>query len=341
MACFNPNLMKCSVVGDPGSDCDLRYDFLGSAKLHDPNTFGTIDDLSTKGYYFLVVPCGHCLGCHIDYSRDWANRMVIELQDNPDAIFLTLTYNNENLPFTEVEFEDETIAGRPTLSVRDLQLFFKRLRKKFPGKRIRYYVAGEYGPKTHRPHYHAIVYGIGLSDFPDLVSRGYNELKDPYFTSQIMENIWSNGFILMSQVTHKTCAYVARYVMKKHYGFNKRELSGATPEFNLSSRRPGIGLLHATDMVLSGCHFFDIDGKDGVHTITLPKSFLRHVSKNVENDPAALDLLSNIVYNRSKDAHGRLLSNLAWSEKSYMEFLESKEKKLFDKIKVLPERSDF
>lgn len=182
--------------------------------------------LSSVGRYRFLVPCRKCLGCQIDYSRDWANRMIIELQDNPKAIFLTLTYNNDHLPMTD--------EGYSTLCKRDVQLFFKRLRRHFDGVRIRYYLAGEYGTRTFRPHYHAIVYGIGLSDFSDLEYRGCNERKDPFYSSRVMSDIWSNGFILMSDVTWKTCAYVARYVLKKQGKSSDFHVSrGSVPEFNL------------------------------------------------------------------------------------------------------------
>ena len=324
MSCFHPNLMSCFVDPETGS---LRYLFEGPAKMTDPLKYGSVDDLTTKGRYQFTIPCGKCVGCRLDYSREWANRMIIELNDNEKAVFVTLTYNNANLPISEF--------GSPTLSVRDVQLFFKRLRKHFKGVRIRYYIAGEYGSKTFRPHYHAIIYGIGLDSFYDIRMFGYNELKDPYYTSQTLENIWSYGFVMLSGVTYKTCAYVARYVTKKQ-GFNDDFIveSGSLPSFNLSSRKPGIGMLHAEEMVISGNNMFSIDGRDGVKDVPLPKSFIRH-TKNLGN---YVDFCSEIQYSRTKDASERLKSNLLFSEKSFKDFLESKELTLMSKFKLLPER---
>lgn len=326
MSCFNPSVMTCSVDPDTGS---LVYTFDGKAKYDNPLDFGDISSLSSVGRYRFLVPCRKCLGCQIDYSRDWANRMIIELQDNPKALFLTLTYNNAHLPMTD--------EGYSTLCKRDVQLFFKRLRRHFDGVRIRYYLAGEYGSCTFRPHYHAIVYGIGLSDFSDLEYRGCNERKDPFYSSRVMSDIWSNGFILMSDVTWKTCAYVARYVLKKQGKSSDFHVSrGSVPEFNLSSRCPGIGLLHSRDYVLSGNDMFDLDGRDGVHSISLPKSMLRNVRRTEQID---VDKVQDIVYSRSMDASARLKSNLLFSEKSFYDFLKSKEARLSGKIKLLPERN--
>lgn len=327
MSCFNPNVMRCDV--DPFTG-QLVWTFEGSARYSDPLVFGTVDNLATDGRYWSIVPCGKCLGCRIDYSREWANRMCVELDDNPRAIFLTLTYNNDHLPRTE--------SGVPTLDKRDLQLFWKRLRKSFPCVRIRYYVAGEYGPKTLRPHYHAIVYGLALSDFPDLYCRGHNLLNQLYYSSPRLADIWGNGYILMSEVSYKTCAYVARYVLKKHYGTDMSVLGDAIQEFSLCSRRPGIGMLHANDYVLSGNNTFPLTTSSGVVEISLPKSFLRHAKNSLCGDD--LDKLLELQYTRTVDAYSRLCSNLRYTEKSYYDFLKSKEANLAGKIRLLPERGE-
>lgn len=326
MSCSNPNRIHVFVDKNTGV---LRHVFCGSAKYDNPLEFGSIENLASDGSYDMIVPCGHCLGCQIDYSREWANRMCIELDDNPKAIFVTLTYNDAHLP--------RTTSGTKTLRKRDLQLFWKRLRKAYPNVKIRYYVAGEYGSKTFRPHYHAIIYGLSLDDFGDLRCVGWNELKQPYYSSSKFESIWNNGFVQMSEVTYRTCAYVARYVLKKHYGVDMDDLEPDQEcEFNLSSRRPGIGLLHAADYVLSGNNMFALNCRDGVHDISLPKSFIRHC----KNNDVDIDKINEICYSRSRDAYERLCSHLRFSEKSYLEFLATKEANLASKIRLLPERGN-
>lgn len=105
-----------------------------------------------------------------------------------------------------------------TLDKRDCQLFMKRLRKYFGDIKIRFYLAGEYGDKTLRPHYHAILYGISVDDFPDHQPFGTNDLGQPYYVSKKLENIWSLGHVLLADVSWQTCAYVGRYVTKKLSG---------------------------------------------------------------------------------------------------------------------------
>lgn len=330
MACYHPNVMTGKV--DPGTG-QVVYTFDGPSGRFDPFQFPGIDDFVQTGKYQFLVPCGHCLGCRIDYSRTWANRMVLELKDNPSAIFLTLTYNNDHVPRSD--------NGNMTLCVRDCQLFFKRLRKAHPYQKIRYYLAGEYGPKNLRPHYHAIVYGLSISDFLDVRIKGKNKLGQLYYTSEYLESIWGNGYILFSPVTYRTCAYVARYTLKKHYGdsgyYVKR---GVLPEFSLCSRKPGIGMLHAYELVLSGSSRISVNGNDGVYSFGLPKAFYRSVL-HMDLDQSDLDEISDALYNRAKLSETRTLSAALYSRKTFDEYLRSEEAKFASKISVLPERGDF
>lgn len=144
-------------------------------------------------------------------------------------LFLTLTYNDKNLP-TGTE-------GRATINKRDLQLFWKRLRKS--GLDVRYYAVGEYGDSTGRPHYHAIAFGLRLDDLRFYSrSNGFN-----LYTSQTLNEHWGLGNCWIGDVTFESCAYVARYVMKKLTGNHSKlyDHEGIMPEFALMSRRPGIG----------------------------------------------------------------------------------------------------
>ena len=122
MSCVNPNYIR---VGINDLDGTLTYKFLGNARYENAKEFGSYEDLATRGYFYVLVPCRHCLGCRIDYSRMWANRMCLELKDNPNAIFVTLTYDNEHLPL--IASSDPVASGSEfvaTLSKRDFQLFF-------------------------------------------------------------------------------------------------------------------------------------------------------------------------------------------------------------------------
>ena len=117
----------------------------------------------------LKLPCGQCVGCRLDYAREWANRIMLEKQYYPDeeCFFLTLTYNDEHLPLAyDCDPDTGELHGCVTspLNPDDLRRFWMRLRKRFSDCDIRYYACGEYGDLHYRPHYHAIVFGLRLVD---------------------------------------------------------------------------------------------------------------------------------------------------------------------------------
>lgn len=235
---------------------------------------------------FIRIPCGHCMECRLDYARSWADRMILELASNKGkGVFVTLTYRDSELHFTP--------SGLKNLDKRDCQLFFKRLRKFCFGKKIRYYLAGEYGPTTQRPHYHAIIYGLSLVDFPDLIQIGRNDLMQPYFTSKIFESIWSHGFIVLSEVSYQTCGYVARYCTKKLSGSLRSVYGDRLPEFSLVSRSPGLG----SGYLVEHPDLFDysrlyVSGTD--RPISIPSYFLRKL-----DDPKS-DLYNPDLYAKIK-----------------------------------------
>lgn len=184
----------------------------------------------------IPLPCGQCVGCRLERSRQWAIRCVHEASMHKDNAFITLTYDNEHLP------EDAS------LDYRHFQLFMKRLRKSY-GADIRFYMAGEYGDTYGRPHYHACMFNFDLPDKRLLKIERNNNL----YTSESLSQIWGKGYTTVGGVTFQSAAYVARYIMKKvtgpraddYYEFinpNTGEVTKRKPEFTNMSRRPGIGL---------------------------------------------------------------------------------------------------
>lgn len=178
----------------------------------------------------LRVPCGQCIGCRLERSRQWAMRCVHEASQYADNCFVTLTYDDDHLP------EDGS------LNVRDFQLFMKRLRKEF-GSGIRFFQCGEYGEQLGRPHHHAILFNFDFKDKYEWVLR--NSMQT--FRSATLERLWPHGLSEIGSVTFESAAYVARYVMKKVSGIDAVEHyvdedSGVIlkPEYVTMSRRPGI-----------------------------------------------------------------------------------------------------
>ncbi|WNK12851.1 MAG: replication initiator protein [Microvirus sp.] len=173
----------------------------------------------------IKVPCGRCSGCRLEHSRQWAVRCMHEKRLHNASAFLTLTYNDDNIP-----------SGN-SLSKRDLQLFLKRTRKEL-GSGLRFFACGEYGETTARPHYHVLLLS---NSFTDLTShRLLNENK--LYTSKTLAKLWPVGHHMIGDVTFESAAYVARYCMKKITGKKaETHYNGRQPEFITMSRKPGLG----------------------------------------------------------------------------------------------------
>lgn len=220
------------------------------------------NEYSDVGFKQIGIPCGKCIGCRLDYSRTWADRMLAEASLYESNLFLTLTYDNEHLPPRKDNSPIHSLVKR------DIQLFIKRLRARLPDQHIRYFAAGEYGPSTMRPHYHLILFNIKLSDLQFLRE---SNVGDPYFVSPLIDDVWNKGFHIIGLANWDTFAYTARYVVKKQKGANASvyEKYNFEPEFSLMSRRPGIGKdffdEHKEELYAYGEYSFPT-GK-GAHTI--------------------------------------------------------------------------
>lgn len=184
----------------------------------------------------MQVPCGQCIGCRLERSRQWAVRCMHEADLHERNSFVTLTYDNEHLP----------VNG--SLDKLAFPLFMKRLRFEIAPAKVRYFHCGEYGEKNGRPHYHACLFGY---DFPDKLSVPTGK-KYPEWVSSSLERLWPFGRSLLGSVTFESAAYVARYIVDKVTGSRAEEhyarvnpLTGeivsVVPEYTTMSRRPGIG----------------------------------------------------------------------------------------------------
>lgn len=181
----------------------------------------------------MLLPCGHCIGCRLEKSRQWAIRCLHEASLHENNCFVTLTYSDENLRHVVDRNTGELL---PTLYKRDFTLFMKRLRKRF-GNGIRFFMCGEYGEKFFRPHYHAILFN---HDFSDKQLFKVNH-RIPLYVSDALRELWPYGFSTVGNVTFESAAYVARYVTKKITGdIADDHYCGRIPEFVNCSRRPGI-----------------------------------------------------------------------------------------------------
>ncbi len=182
----------------------------------------------------LQLRCGQCIGCRLERSRQWAVRCMHESQMYGWSSFITLTYDDEHLPW------------RGHLNYPDFQKFNKRMRARMGP--FSFFMCGEYGGTFGRPHYHSLVFGLFFAD-----RKLFSERSDGVrlYTSETLSSLWPYGHASVGDVTFKSAAYVSRYVCKKidgdaaldHY-LRCDEFGEAyhlTPEFGRMSLKPAIG----------------------------------------------------------------------------------------------------
>lgn len=204
----------------------------------------------------MLIPCGQCIGCRIRQREDWTTRIELEARDYPkeQVWFITLTYDDDHVPgmivktgeiMRKVQYTWKPGEKRPEsvqiLLYEDIQKFLKRLRKAYKDK-LRYFVAGEYGEQTARPHYHMILYGWKPTDLENLYKIHHNG----YYNSKWLADLWGMGQIQIAQAVPETYRYVAGYVTKKMYEIDGKKANayyeiGQTKPFACMSLKPGLG----------------------------------------------------------------------------------------------------
>lgn len=169
------------------------------------------------------LPCGKCVPCKKRRISEWVFRIAWEEEHvATSSHFLTLTYDTQHVPITP--------HGFLTLRKKDFQDYMKRLRKLCPGANIRYFACGEYGSKTSRPHYHAIVFNVPDPEmFADAWSLGGVQL----------------GGVYVGTVTSDSIAYTLKYIDKDNFSQKKyrHARDDREKEFQLQSKGLGAGYL--------------------------------------------------------------------------------------------------
>ncbi|QXN75037.1 replication initiator protein [Microvirus mar12] len=162
------------------------------------------------------LPCRTCLECRMQNARQWTARCQLEARAHKSNYFVTLTYDDDHVP--------KTPDGLLTLCYRDFQLFMKSLRKQIDYS-VRYRVCSEYGERTRRPHYHAIIFGLELSDLRWLysVKHGRKIYRSngggvPHYTSPWLAGIWARGNVDIAAVEFGSISYVNNYMLKYELG---------------------------------------------------------------------------------------------------------------------------
>ncbi|QCS36682.1 replication initiator protein [Capybara microvirus Cap3_SP_612] len=199
---------------------------------------------------YIPLPCGRCLACRVNYTRQWTQRLLAESYHSKNAYFLTLTYEDSCLPRDDND--------NPCVCKRDIQLFIKRLRKHYPDSNIRYFLGSEYGEETLRPHYHAIFYNLPDELIFQPQSAGGDQWhyhdKSQHMINRKINDYWQKGFIEIDPINRQRAEYCAKYFV-----FRKDVEQILVPNFNLMSRKPGIGY-QRIDEIKDKVRYYNLNG---------------------------------------------------------------------------------
>lgn len=252
---------------------------------------------------FLQVPCGKCPACIKRRVRGWMFRLRKEQEVSISSSFITLTYDDEHLPYSD--------NGLMTLDSREHQLFMKKLRKHLNTYRLKYrlnkdivlkyYAVGEYGDNTYRPHFHYILFN----------------LPDKLITDEsIIESIWGKGRVQVAVCNDETIAYVTGYVNKKIYAEKKVGIDSLDDrEQERSFMSKGLGKNFLTKRItayyqkLLSPYMIEEDGlKTSMPRYYRHKIYNEHqrlmvaknAKKHLEENPMFRDAIHEIEYKKQK-----------------------------------------
>lgn len=259
MPCYHPNLILLNSYPKQFGEQAQVKKFLNSKKASFPGYefFEKLNEEYKRDelpYSWEKVPCKECAGCQEAYSKEWATRCMLEAARYEHNYFITLTYDEYHIPKNdellnkktgEVFENDNWEQGH--LCPDHITKFNKDVREywrtHYEHTGIKFYASGEYGGLTRRPHYHMIMFNLPIK----LEDLKIYKVKNGHilWNCDILTKIWDKGFVGLAEVNWDTCAYTARYVMKKLKGKIEDEKyyeNGMVPEFVRMSRRPGIGI---------------------------------------------------------------------------------------------------
>lgn len=162
----------------------------------------------------MLVPCGRCPACRRRKQNEWAYRILEESKNSRSTFFITLTYEDSNLVFSD--------SGLPTLDPDRIHKLTKDLRYRIGS--YRYFLCGEYGDQFDRPHYHICLFVNSSETVEDL--------------KKIFDKCWPEGFHKIDcGISASRAKYCAKYSMKQ-LNFDYKDV---VPPFARMSRRPGLG----------------------------------------------------------------------------------------------------
>lgn len=252
----------------------------------------------------LEVPCGKCALCMQRKRDQWTFRIEKELKDAISAHFLTLTYDDDNLPLTD--------SGN-TLYKRDCQTFMKRLRK-FDSKvseinksrfRTKYFITGEYGTNTDRAHYHLILLNFDKK------------------TIESIDSIWKKGHTHIGEVNTKSIKYITKYLINRIMDEGQR-----IGEFNLMSKGIGAGYLEKNRSIHQNGKEYVIDNSG--KKMSLPRYYKEKIKK--EENSIIKEIKREKKKRQIEEKEQKEITRLSKLHKNPVKYLYEKENESLNKL---------
>ena len=224
----------------------------------------------SKSFPDILVGCGKCPLCLGKKGNEWKFRLKQTMKHATDCWFVTLTYDNTNLP------------KRSDNGKIQLQRFFKRLRKNYNLSKVapgfKYFAVAELGGDFGRIHYHILFFNTGWNWY----QMHYNAKKT-----------WGNGIVYTEDMNLNRIAYVTKYIhqniyRKPAYAEKYVELKYSNGQSHIKKvkiRRPnyffmmcskgiGLELIESSAMIKYLVERGDGTIKDGDFTISIPRYYI-------------------------------------------------------------------
>lgn len=310
-------------------------------------------------YGYEKIPCQKCWACQLNYSAEWATRIMLEAKKYETNFFITLTYDDEHVPIlSKIEYQEEYKAHGEILETNEIKIendgtwkyslvpdhmktFLNSLRKHFERNGhtgVKYFYCGEYGSTTERPHYHIILINCPL-DINKFYDTHIDTNYKAHWKSHELEKYWSKGMIDIAELEWSCAAYVARYCTKKlDFTQDKRIYlnEGRLPEFIRMSKGIGFDYYEENkDKIYENDELIMKTVKGNTGSIKPPKAFDR---KFKEKDPIGF---MKIQKSRKKAAERAQKIIESITDMSDLQMIKIKASNLQTKMSMLPRAGEW
>lgn len=251
----------------------------------------------------VQISCRKCWQCKERKIDDWAGRCIAESRTCKNSFMITMTYGRDGEGMSDH-------MNACVLTYSDVQKLWKRLRK--DGYKFKYIVAGEYGSKNLRAHWHAIIFLEG--NLPKIKLDGKIQQWD----------YWPHGHVVAETVHINSARYLCKYILKdendefsqSHFSMSKKPPIGTNYFEQLAELQVRSGLAPQSPEY----NFSDIRTKNG-------KSKQFFMSKTVRRDYIRHYIKTWITRRKDHIPSSEFIEEFQDSEQSdYMEMLRFKEK---------------